>query len=585
MRDMSFLRVLFLNISSKRIWQLLFVLLFAVIGVITEISSFALIVPFLSILADASLFDEYPFIGEVVNSLGFEENPYLGLAVITSVVVLISGILRILLEFSINKVVFGIGVDISDLVFKNILLQNYLWHLSINSSEIIAVFDKIGNVVSGIILPIVNALASLLIIVGLVGILLYFETQLVIISGIVIFLMYLIFGLSLEKRLNRNGQIIAKKSIYEIQTVQESLGLIRDIIIERNQEFFSRKFNSLISKKANAIIENNVLMNFPRNIIESIGIILIVVFISYLHQSGSLLNKISVIAALAIAAQRLLPHFQQIYRSWSSVKGNLSHLKDVIFFLNNSLNVPNFESNRTMRDNSFNKKNDLIIKLNNVSYSYKGSEKLVLDDVNIEIKNGSKIGIVGESGSGKSTLVDIILGLLQPSKGSIEIYGNQLNIKNSHQWRNMISHVPQFVFLIDSSIKSNIAVGIKEEDIDLERIKEVASLANISKKIENLPNKYNTYVGERGSGFSGGEIQRIGIARSLYKNKEVLIFDEATSSLDKETEKEVIKLIDSIKLKRTQIIISHKKEILKNCDVIYEVKNKKVKAIKLSTNS
>ena len=585
MRDMSFLRVLFLNISSKRIWQLLFVLLFAVIGVITEISSFALIVPFLSILADASLFDEYPFIGEVVNSLGFEENPYLGLAVITSVVVLISGILRILLEFSINKVVFGIGVDISDLVFKNILLQNYLWHLSINSSEIIAVFDKIGNVVSGIILPIVNALASLLIIVGLVGILLYFETQLVIISGIVIFLMYLIFGLSLEKRLNRNGQIIAKKSIYEIQTVQESLGLIRDIIIERNQEFFSRKFNSLLSKKANAIIENNVLMNFPRNIIESIGIILIVVFISYLHQSGSLLNKISVIAALAIAAQRLLPHFQQIYRSWSSVKGNLSHLKDVIFFLNNSLNVPNFESNRTMRDNSFNKKNDLIIKLNNVSYSYKGSEKLVLDDVNIEIKNGSKIGIVGESGSGKSTLVDIILGLLQPSKGSIEIYGNQLNIKNSHQWRNMISHVPQFVFLIDSSIKSNIAVGIKEEDIDLERIKEVASLANISKKIENLPNKYNTYVGERGSGFSGGEIQRIGIARSLYKNKEVLIFDEATSSLDKETEKEVIKLIDSIKLKRTQIIISHKKEILKNCDVIYEVKNKKVKAIKLSTNS
>jgi ATP-binding cassette subfamily B protein len=216
------------------------------------------------------------------------------------------------------------------------------------------------------------------------------------------------------------------------------------------------------------------------------------------------------------------------------------------------------------------------ISLHNLTFRYSENTQLVLDNINIIIDKGLKIGIIGSTGSGKSTLLDVVMGLLLPTGGNIKIDETIVTNKNYRSWQSKIAHVPQMIFLSDSTISENIAFGVPYNLIDFERVKKCAEMAKLDETISNWAQKYNTSVGERGVKLSGGQRQRIGIARALYKNSEIIIFDEATSALDNDTEKAVMNSIEELSSDLTIIIVAHRLTTLKLCDIIYELKNGKI---------
>jgi ABC-type multidrug transport system fused ATPase/permease subunit len=291
-------------------------------------------------------------------------------------------------------------------------------------------------------------------------------------------------------------------------------------------------------------------------------LILLAIILSVQYEKTT--QVLPIIGVIALAAQRLLPMMQITYQSYVTLKGSLVSLNEIIGIIETPI-MP--EKNK---ENKIKFKNDIVIE--NLKYKYEGSSNLIIDKFNITIKKGEKIGIKGTTGSVKSTLQDIILGLLTPTEGQLKIDGIKICDHNVKNWQELISHVPQNTFLIDSTIEDNIAFNSNDAVINKIRIKKVAEIAQISEDIEKMPNKYETIVGERGIYLSGGQCQRIGIARALYKNSEILILDEATSALDIHTEKKVMKAIYKLHEKMTIVIIAHRLSTLEECDKIIEIK-------------
>jgi ATP-binding cassette subfamily B protein len=286
--------------------------------------------------------------------------------------------------------------------------------------------------------------------------------------------------------------------------------------------------------------------------------------------SGSL-SAVPVLGALALAAQRLLPLLQQCYSNWTYIHASRETLVDAIALLNQSL--PDWVDQPPLPLIDFSR--DLTCR--NLSFRYSSELPLVLDDISFRIARGSRVGFVGLTGSGKSTLLDILMGLLYPSAGTLEIDGEPITMSNCRAWQLRIAHVPQNIFLADTSVMENIAFGIPRNEIDETRVKRAAAMAQISEVIEKLPGGYETAVGERGARLSGGQRQRLGIARALYKQAEVLILDEATSALDSETETAVMSTIQNLPAELTIFIVAHRVSTLKSCNQIIELFDGKAK--------
>jgi ABC-type multidrug transport system fused ATPase/permease subunit len=307
----------------------------------------------------------------------------------------------------------------------------------------------------------------------------------------------------------------------------------------------------------------------PKYIMEIVafgGVLGLVLFFIYTDQMTN--EVIPLIGLFAFAGYRLMPALQGIYDSFTRFRFNRSVLNKIHYDMNEGgLSEVEVDFKELLPEQIEFKKN---IKLEDMSFSYEGNRNRVLEDIDMDIKKGMSVGIVGTTGSGKTTLVDIILGLLTPTEGSLYVDGNKITEDNVRNWQANLGYVPQDIFLCDDTITKNIAFGYNDEDIDMRQVKKVAKMANISKFIEDeLPDGYDTVIGERGVRLSGGQRQRIGIARALYHDPEVLIFDEATSSLDNVTEKSVLKAIEDVSKLKTMIVIAHRLTTVKNCDRIY----------------
>jgi ATP-binding cassette subfamily B protein len=302
------------------------------------------------------------------------------------------------------------------------------------------------------------------------------------------------------------------------------------------------------------------------------------IFSYYLiHKNTPVLEIIPVIGALGLGAQRMLPLLQQFYTSWVSLKAG----KDTIIQVNLLLkqDLPYYYNTKEIS------KLEILseISLVNIDFKYQNDGNLILSNLNMVIPKGSRIGIIGKTGSGKSTLIDIIMGLLEPTHGKIIIDKTVIDKKNVRSWQRQIAHVPQFIYLSDSTITENIAFGLPKENIDLDKVILSAKKAQIYDYIINLKDNFQTTVGERGVRLSGGQRQRIGIARALYKEASVIIFDEATSALDIETEKAVMESIENLDKELTLIIITHRLTTIEKCSLVYEVENGKIAQKNLST--
>jgi ATP-binding cassette subfamily B protein len=301
---------------------------------------------------------------------------------------------------------------------------------------------------------------------------------------------------------------------------------------------------------------------------EALGMVVIAVLANTISQKADGLDKaVPILGALALGAQRLLPALQQAYAAWSGIQGSRSSLNDALGLLDQPLPI----SAELLAINLLPFKENINIR--QLDFRYGDQLPYVLQQLNLNIEKGSRVGFIGSTGSGKSTLLDIVMGLLRPTNGVIEIDGTAITYSNTRAWQAHLAHVPQAIFLGDSSIEENIAFGVPKDQIDHHRVKQAARQAQIADTIESWPDKYQTFVGERGIRLSGGQKQRIGIARALYKQADVIIFDEATSALDNETEYAVMEAIEALGEEITLLIIAHRLSTLKNCTQIVELNN------------
>jgi ATP-binding cassette subfamily B protein len=312
----------------------------------------------------------------------------------------------------------------------------------------------------------------------------------------------------------------------------------------------------------------------PRFVIEAIGIVAIAVIAYALStRPGGVIAAIPIMGALAVGAQRMLPLLQQAYSSWALMMGNRDSLGDALKLL--ELPEPD---EKAAADEVKRIPFDSEIRLENVSFHYQPEGPAVLEQLDLRIPKGARIGFIGETGSGKSTLIDVLIGLLSPSGGRMTVDGRTIDLSNHKAWQKHIAHVPQTIFLSDASIADNIAIGARGE-IDRERVQLAARQARIADTIEAWPDGYKTSVGERGVKLSGGQRQRIGIARALYKQADVIIFDEATSALDSDTERAVMQAIDELGSELTILIVAHRLTTLKGCSQIYELQAGRLKPV------
>lgn len=535
-----------------------------------DVISIGAVIPFVSVVTNPMALFKNEAIGPYLSKLGVQDSNQLLLMVtlLFGVSAVVAGVMRTFLLWVTTRFTFETCTELSSNIYLRTLYQPYKVHMARNSSKVInGVLGQINTVIYEVILPLVILICSLIISLVIFITLIAFDPLVAPLLFITFGLVYYLITFVTKKIMLTNSKILAKESTQLIKTVQEGLGSIRDIIIDGNQITYWKIYqNSNIPlRKVQASIA--FISNCPRHIIESLGVVLILMLFFFLMKSERVGPALALplIGAIAVGAQRLLPLFQQSYACWNSIRGSQDTLKDVLSLLSqvcpitsNSVSMVQFNSE---------------IKLNNLSFKYDPNGPFVLKDVNLAIPKGGRIGLIGKTGGGKSTLTDLIMGLVLPSSGTIEIDQKEITLANSQSWQAHISHVPQTIYLSDATIKENIAFGVPLESIDMNRVKFAAEQAQISTFIESLEDGYGSNVGERGVRLSGGQRQRIGIARALYKQASVIIFDEATSALDYRTEEDIMNTINGLNKNLTIIIVTHRVSTLKNCTKIYELKD------------
>ncbi|MCF8196780.1 MAG: ABC transporter ATP-binding protein/permease [Polynucleobacter sp.] len=490
-------------------------------------------------------------------------DPIITISLIFILVIIISAILKISLIKISNSFAFEVGASISSIFYKKILLMPYLFHSKKNSSELInIIFHKTNSVIYEIVLPFLAITSTLFMSIGILSALFYinyFATLLMIVLTAITYL--ILFKIS-NKILVKNGQIVNTKQDQALKSLQEGLKVVRHIIIDNTYNYFINDYENKNIQLRMSQAKNQFLAAFPRAIIESFALLMLVIgtLALYLYRINSLQEYIPLLVAVVLAIQRFLPGMHQVYHSVATIKGGIPAFKNIEEIM--------IEPERTnpQNENILNFNNSII--LNQVSFSYEN--KLIIKDFNLIIKKGQKIGICGKTGTGKSTLVDLIMGLYLPVQGNIKVDNKIITEENISQYRKLFSQVDQNTYLLDDSITNNIALGINQKIIDDKKIQNTAQKANALEFIINLENKFSEKIGENGFNLSGGERQRLSLARALYKDSDILILDEFTSSLDEGTERSVMDSIYSIDGK-TIIMIAHRLNTLKNCDVIIEL--------------
>ena len=562
---------LFLLMERKRRYQFLILLILMILTSMFEVISIGAVIPFLGVLIEPSNIFELPAAQSFIQFLGVDQPTQiiLPISALFAIAVLMSGAMRLLLLWASVRFGFALGVDFSVGIFTQVINQPYIAHTKQNSSDIIsAISIKIAQVINGVVLSVLNMISSFIIFIAIITILLIINPGASLIAIGFFSSLYLFYYLYVKQKLKENSLKISLESNSLIKILQEALGGIRDIIIDGNQESYRNIFQraDLIFRKS--LGSNLFISSSPRYIMETFGVLLIVLLAYMLSTQGekSFADGIPVLGALALGAQRLLPVMQIFYNSWGNIKGTHFVLEEVLVFLN----INDSKTMNVINNNCTFEKN---IRLKDVSFGYDENSLPSINKINVEIKKGDCIGVIGKTGSGKSTLIDIMMGLLDPTHGTLEVDENVITSSNRRAWQSRIAHVPQSIYLSDSTIEENIAFGIPVEEIDSSLVRRAAISANIDSVVNEWPLKYKTILGERGIRLSGGQRQRIGIARALYKQADVLFLDEATSSVDSKTESSIMKAIEKLGNDVTLIIIAHRITTLKNCSRILELTN------------
>jgi len=545
------------------------------ISAFAEMISLGSVLPFLAVLTTPDKFFSNQVVFEVATSLGYisADQLLLPLTIAFVIATLMAAIIRLLLLWVSTRLGFAAGADLSIKVYRRALYLPYSMHVARNSSEVInGIMNKVNSTVFGVLLPGLNLISAVVMFVAIMFALLAINPVVATIAAVGFGASYGLITWLVRRRLSVASRRIADEQAVMIKALQEGLGGIRDVLLDGTQPYFCETYGRADQAFRRALASNSFIGQSPRYLMEALGIILIATLAYGLsRQDAGIVTAMPVLGALALGAQRLLPAMQQSYHAWTSIAGNRAALVDTLEMLDLPLPVGADQSNseRIQFDSN--------ITIANLRFRYSPTTPWVLDGVNLTIPMGARVGIVGSTGSGKSTLVDLLMGLLTPTEGTLTVDHQLINGAQLRAWQRSVAHVPQSIYLADGTIAENIAFGIPPKDIDIERVRLAAQQAQISDFIESRPESYDARVGERGIQLSGGQRQRIGIARALYKRASVMFFDEATSALDNLTEESVMKTIDLLSKNLTMIFIAHRITTLKNCDLILEIEGGSIK--------
>lgn len=564
----------------KSIWSILtpldkrklsYVSIIVIVMTFIEAVGVISIMPFLAALASPESIDSNVLLKKIYVLLNVknEKDFIVILGLISLGIVIVSAVFKIVTQYYLNRFSNLQRHYFSRRLLSVYLKQNYSFFIQRNSADLTKkILADVDQVVWGIIQPILTIISYTMVLTAMISLIIVYDPIMAVTIASILFAFYILMYIIIRKFMEKISSEFSKANKERYQSCQEVFGGIKDVMINNVQEYYFKRFDENSRIYARHLASQNLLGQIPLHVIETIGYSCLILLTIFLILNDNHITEIlPVIGLYGVAAYRMLPASQNIFKSINSIKFSAQILDEIV----REFKLENINEEQIIQKSDFVFKNK--IRFVDVSFSYQGDQpKEVLSHFSLELEKNSSLGIVGKSGSGKSTLMDLMLGLLTPTSGNIWIDEVELKYKNVRDWQNIVSYVPQFIYLADTTIAENIAFGIDKCEIDYELVKQSAKLAQIHDFIEReLYNGYETKIGERGVLLSGGQRQRIGIARALYKQPEVIFMDEATSALDVETEKAVNEAIQGLYGKMTMVIIAHRESAVAKCNSIIKL--------------
>ena len=559
-------------LNRKRKFQLLIVLILMIFSGLSEMLTIAALYPYINLINNPKNGLEAKYLKDIIKIFNIETAQEL-IYLITFLFILIISVTSIirLLNLTLNfRIAALLGNELGTIAYKNILSKDYIYHKNINTSNLIAALTTKTNLTIRVIRSFLQLTTSIIVLLFIVGFTLFIDTKITIILGASISIIYFLISSFTRKILYKNSESVAFKTNQVIKSIQEGFGSIREILLYRIQDPYINSFSRNDLRLRLSIANSDTIAFFPRFILEGASIIILcLIGILVFSQNQENESTIPLLATFALASQKILPAAQFVYSSFSEIIAHSQSAKDVLKMIEGKNKYQIFSESFPIPKLS-------KIEFLNVYFRYDKNQDYIIKNLSLTINQGEYIGLIGETGSGKTTFIDLMMGLLKPTKGKILVNGKDINTTNEtiNSWRESISHVPQNIYLLDSSIKDNIIFGDLKNDI--KKFNFAIKISKLEDFINDLRYGLMTTIGERGAKLSGGQQQRIGIARAFYKNKPLMIFDEATSSLDEKTEKKIFMEINKFRSQKTLFMITHRLSTLKNLDRVLLLKRGKI---------
>lgn len=543
-----------------------------------ELAGVASILPFLAVVTSPDLIDSNGFLSRLRDLTGITEAQtfmvFLGGCVMATVAVSLS--VKIFTLYALARFSHMRQFTFGRRLLEGYLSHPYVWFLDKHSADLVrTVNGEVNTVVTGVIIPLTQLIAQGTVLIMIVGLLLVVDPVVAIVAIAMMGGTYALIFLLVRKRLTQMGAIRVTSNRERAKATLEALGSLKDVKLMGLEDSYVKRFRVPALRAARAATMSQIISEMPRHLLEVVafGGILSLIMTKLIRSDGSLAETLPVLGLFAFAGLRLFPALQAVYRSMTAIRFNEPTLDLVHTAV---MDVENYRANRPARAKGEPWKLQESITLNGVSYTYPSTDIPVLRNMTLTIPARTTVGIVGGTGAGKTTAIDIILGLLTPDEGALEVDGTAIDRSNVRQWQMAVGYVPQQIFLVDDSIAANIAFGVPLKERDQNAVERAAKMAELHDFILDLPEGYDTRVGDRGVRLSGGQRQRIAIARTLYHDPDVLVFDEATSALDNLTEQAVMDAIHKLSHSKTVIMIAHRLSTVEECDTIFLLEHGRV---------
>ncbi|WP_200833910.1 ABC transporter ATP-binding protein [Tabrizicola flagellatus] len=558
---------LFDQTERRRFWILTGVMLLVAAA---EIAGISAVLMLLNVLAAPETIQSNRTLSWLMHLSGLESafSFQIGLAVLVLFVVMAGLTVKALGTYATIRFSLMRGYSISSRLLAAYLSQPYAWFLDRNSAELEKnVLSEVDGLVDRVILPCLRLVANSLLVLAILGFLLMVDPLVTLFSGGVLGLGYGLIYLRFRGRLHRLGRVMMDAFENRFLVAQEATGGIKDVKLMGLEASYVRSYSTAARTAAQSGATMGAMSELPRFALEAItfGTMLALILLLLLKSGGNVTEIVPTLGVIAFSTMRLLPSLQQIYHALVALRGATAILDAIVTDFRSTPALPMADAVRTEP-----LRLERALELDGVSFAYAQAEKPTLRGVDLVIPARTTVGIVGGTGAGKTTLVDLILGLLTPDEGELRVDGVRITPENMRAWQGTLGYVPQTIFLTDETIASNIAFGVPKDQIDMGAVERAARIAALHDfVVSDLPQGYQTFVGERGVRLSGGQRQRIGIARALYRDPTLLIMDEATSALDNITERVVMEAVNRIRADKTIILIAHRLTTVKTCDTIF----------------